>query len=354
MISVYRNVQKVIFGFGAVEKLTERTKGFSLLLVDKAHLKTGLVNRLSEMTSSFSIMFVNTLHEPTVEGIDQLVANIKFNYNNVQPDMIVGIGGGSTLDTAKAVSILLTNPGKAADYQGWDLVKNPPIYKIGIPTLSGTGSESSRTCVLTNKEKNLKLGINSDYSMFDEIILDPDLTKTVPREQFVHTMMDTYCHCWEYSLGRERDRLKDSLSGEVLYALSMAIWDDEDIMSDSRRETVMVASYLGGSMAGCTGLIHPFSAGLSMVLGMRHGLANCIAACSMDELFERERIDTLTIMKQVGVSLPDGVCRNLTAQQYDQLYEATIVHEKPLANALGPDWKEILTRERVRSIFEGM
>ena len=78
------------------------------------------------------------------------------------------------MDLAKAVSLMLTNPGSSVDYQGWDLIKNPAVYHVGIPTLSGTGSEVSRTTVLTGPEK--KLGINSDHTVFDQIVLDPLLT----------------------------------------------------------------------------------------------------------------------------------------------------------------------------------
>jgi len=301
--------------------------------------------------------YIDTSVEPSVDRIDELIElylDRPEGHDRILPGCIVGIGGGSTLDTAKAVSILLTNPGKAEDYQGWDLVKNPSIYKIGIPTLSGTGSESSRTCVLTNKEKNLKLGINSDYSMFDEIILDPDLTRTVPRDQFVYTMMDTYYHCTEYMSGMERNMITDSLAYEASLLLFDVIWGKKDILEFRVREKVMVASYLGGTAAGCTGIVHPFSAGLSMVLGIRHGLANCIAACSNDDLFRVYRRATQFFMGKLDVELPVGVCNGLTDEQHNQLYEATVVHEKPLANALGPDWKDILTGERVRSIFEGM
>ena len=85
------------------------------------------------------------------------------------------MGGGIAIDVAKAISNLLTNSGSAADYQGWDLVKHPGVFKIGIPTLSGTGAEATRTCVLTNKENGLKLGMNSDFTVYDQVILDPNL-----------------------------------------------------------------------------------------------------------------------------------------------------------------------------------
>ena len=82
----------------------------------------------------------------------------------------MGVGGGATLDTAKAAANLLTNGGKAEEYQGWDLVKKPGVYKIALPTLSGTGAEATRTCVMTNKRTGLKLGMNSDYTVYDQVI----------------------------------------------------------------------------------------------------------------------------------------------------------------------------------------
>ena len=77
------------------------------------------------------------------------------------------------MDLAKAVALMLTNPGSSQDYQGWDLVQVPGVYKAGVPTLSGTGAEVSRTAVLIGPTK--KLGLNSDYTPFDQVLLDPDL-----------------------------------------------------------------------------------------------------------------------------------------------------------------------------------
>ena len=85
------------------------------------------------------------------------------------------------MDIAKAVSNLMTNEGRAEDYQGWDLVKKPGIYKIAVPTIAGTGAEATRTCVMTNRSNGLKLGMNSDHTVYDQVILDPSLLITVPR-----------------------------------------------------------------------------------------------------------------------------------------------------------------------------
>jgi 3-deoxy-alpha-D-manno-octulosonate 8-oxidase len=142
------------------------------------------------------LIFVSTRDEPTTVFIDRLTQEIILQGGH-EACAIVGIGGGTTLDTAKAVSNLLTNGDSAADYQGWDLVKVPGVFKIGIPTLSGTGAEATRTCVITNPDNGLKLGMNSDYTVFDQLILDPNLTTSVPREQYFFSGMDAWIHCVE-------------------------------------------------------------------------------------------------------------------------------------------------------------
>ncbi|MEY4228927.1 MAG: hypothetical protein RLZ84_1519, partial [Actinomycetota bacterium] len=154
-----------------------------------------LMTRLGARTTDI-VRFVDATDEPTTDGIDVITNEIRGQLGDM-PATIVGFGGGTTMDTAKAVANLLTNGGKAADYQGWDLVKLPGVHKIAVPTISGTGSEATRTCVMTNTASGLKLGMNSDFTVFDQMVLDPDLTATVPRDQYFYTGMDAYIHCIE-------------------------------------------------------------------------------------------------------------------------------------------------------------
>ena len=262
------------------------------------------------------------------------------------PCWVVGVGGGATLDTAKAVANLLTNPGKAEDYQGWELVKHPAVYKIGIPTLSGTGSECSRTCVLTNIPKKLKLGMNSDYTVFDQLLLDPDLLATVPRDQYFYTGIDTFMHCVESLNGSYRNAIIDAFSVRAVQ-LCEEIFLSDDMMSEPNREKMMIASYIGGMAAGNVGVIHPFSAGLGVVLHVAHGLGNCLALNVLEDIYPKEYKQFRTMIERQGVHLPTGICQGLTEEQYEGLYQGCIVHEKPLTNALGPDFKKILTKENL-------
>ena len=195
-VKVATNVKKLGFGPGAIASLKEiierrkAAKGSGVVaLVDEVfNGKSALVTSLP-LGDDDQLIFVSTAKEPTTALVDKLKGEVLEKFEQ-SPSAIIGIGGGSTLDCAKAVSNLLTNPGKAADYQGWDLVRQEGVYKVGVPTLSGTGAEATRTCVMTNPESGVKLGMNSDFSVFDEVVLDPDLTATVPKNQYFFSGMD--------------------------------------------------------------------------------------------------------------------------------------------------------------------
>jgi 3-deoxy-alpha-D-manno-octulosonate 8-oxidase len=170
-----KSVGEYLLGFGSV-RLADRVlnggipnTGRRVYLIDHFFSDGCLLADLP-LNASDTVLYVNTSDEPTTEQVDSIAGDLRVA---TPTRTVVGIGGGSTLDVAKAVSNLLTNGGSAADYQGWDLVKVPGVFKVGVPTISGTGAEASRTCVMKNRAKNLKLGMNSDYTVFDRLILDP-------------------------------------------------------------------------------------------------------------------------------------------------------------------------------------
>lgn len=357
-IKTIKNVQKVLFGKGSFNDLNQIINSELLkfkndrviIFIDHFFQNKSLVENLNK----YEIVFVDTTNEPKTSKIDSIMEDLRRNNQN-SPAMIVGIGGGSTLDTAKACSNLFNNSGKASDYQGWDKLKNPGVFKIGIPTISGTGSESTRTCVMTNSINGLKLGMNSDFSVFDYIILDPDLTKSVSRDQFFFTGMDAYIHCIESLDGNFRNSIGDSYSNETL-KLCNDVFLSENMMSFHNREKLMVASYLGGCSIATSyvGLIHPFSAGLSVVLGIHHCEANCIVMNSMEEFYPIYHKNFKEMVKKQNISIKKGIANNLTDLQYHELYKSTIIHEKPLYNALGDDYKKILNKNKVIEIFKKM
>lgn len=361
MMRFTKNVPFYLFepnAYAALENVltSRRTTGGAgvIFLIDHYFRGKTLLQNLPKKDSDL-LLFVDSTKEPTTESIDTLTSLIREKNPSLLPDAVIGIGGGCTLDSAKAVSNLLTNGGNAEDYQGWDLVKHPGVYKIGVPTISGTGAEASRTCVMMNERKNLKLGMNSEHTIFDFLIMDPDLTATVPRDQYFYTGMDTYIHCIESLAGRHRHILADAYSREAL-SLCREVFLSDNMQSAENRTRLMSASYLGGCAIANSyvGLVHPFSAGLSMVFGTHHCLANCIVMNVMDEFYPRESDEFRRMLMHQGATLPKGLCSSLTTEQAERLYQSTIIHEKPLANALGEAFRTVLTKERVIEVFSKM
>ena len=353
-----RNVVHYLFGEGAVADLSAILAGHRLskssrviFFIDRFFEKQALSEGFDAVTAGDQVIYVDTTHEPTTSFMNVMRDRV-VDATVEQPCAIVGIGGGITMDVAKAVSNLLTNGGSAEDYQGWDLVKKPGIFKVAVPTLSGTGAESTRTCVMTNTSNGLKLGMNSDFTVFDQIILDPDLTHTVPRDQYFYTGMDAYIHCMESLSGSYRNAIGDAYSAQTI-KLCRDLFTGEDMMSDENRAKLMVASYLGGCAIATSyvGVLHPFSAGLSVVLGIHHCIANCMTMRAMEEYYPDGYREFFQMASRQGVSIPEGICRNLTDAQYEQLYASMIIHEKPLVNALGEHYKAILTPGKVKEIF---
>jgi len=365
-IKLVRNVGSFNFGRGAIADLAghvttrrdlARAQGADervIFVIDQFFRgRKDILSRLPQQDGDV-VLIVDTTDEPTTAGIDALVADVRAQGISI-PATIVGFGGGITLDTAKAIANLLTNPGSAADYQGWDLVKNPAVHKIGVPTISGTGAEATRTCVMTNKATGLKLGMNSDFTVFNHLVLDPDLTATVPRDQYFFTGMDAYIHCIEALAGSYRNAVGDAYSHETIN-LCQKVFLGDDMMSDQSREDLMVASYLGGSAIATSyvGVVHPFSAGLSVVLGIHHCVANCITMRAMKEFYPEAFDEFWTAVDRQRVVVPEGVARGLTDDQYKSLYDSTVVHSKPLTNALGEDYKKTLTFDKVVELFKMM
>ena len=360
-VKIVRNVLHYTIGEGVIKELPKIVddkrldKGQQVIyIVDEFFKDKSIILRSLGVNHTDELLFISTKDEPTTEYINELYL-ILLDRLDSRPAAIVGMGGGISMDVAKAISNLLTNGGKAEDYQGWDLVKKPGIFKVAVPTLSGTGAEATRTCVMTNKSSGLKLGMNSDFTVYDQIIMDPNLTKSVPVNQYFYTGMDAYIHCIESLNGSFRNVIGDAYSAQTIN-LCRDVFKSKDMMSDINRLKLMGASYLGGCAIATSyvGVVHPFSAGLSVVLGIHHCLANCIVMRAMHGFYPKEFKEFWEMVERQDIHIPKDVCKNLSNEEYDKLYESTIVHEKPLINALGKNFKNVLTKVKVIELFKEM
>ncbi|NNK56652.1 MAG: iron-containing alcohol dehydrogenase [Desulfofustis sp.] len=354
---MFRNfaiVPRIIFGRGSFNQLDDILEekrgagGFMVFILDDVFKGQPLEGRVP-LKGDDKLVHVNVDNEPKTRYIDALVEQIK-GLSKGSPDGIIGIGGGSTLDIAKAVSLLLTNPGSSAHYQGWDLITIPGVYKVGIPTLSGTGAEISRTTILTGPEK--KLGINSDYTIYDQIVLDPELVNGIPKDQWFYTGMDCYIHDVESLAGTFINQFSRAYGEKSLELCRQVFLEDHDDAADK----LMMASYFGGMSIAYSqvGACHALSYGLSFILDVHHGIGCCIAFDQLEEFYPEGVAEFKAMMERHQIELPRNITTSLNDDEMDRMISVALALEPLWENCLGSNWRELMTPERARKLYERM
>lgn len=347
-------VDYVVFGRGSFNQLDEiiasHRKGAlpMIFLVDHFFEGKPLASRVP-LRNQDKIIFIDVTYEPKTTQVDALAKQLKDEFGKISG--VIGIGGGSVMDLAKAVSLMMNNPGSSADYQGWDLVKEPGVYKVGIPTLSGTGAEVSRTTVLTGPTR--KLGMNSDFTPFNQIVLDPELCKDAPVNQRFYTGMDCYIHCIESLQGTFLNEFSKSY-GEKALELCQEVFLGNKEWTDVHDDKLMMASYAGGKSIAYSqvGVAHAVSYGLSFLLGTKHGIGNCIVMNHIEEYYPEGVQEFKRMVQENNIDIPQGICAGLTDEQFDAMINVSLGMKPLWENALGKDWEKIMTREKLRALYE--
>jgi 3-deoxy-alpha-D-manno-octulosonate 8-oxidase len=350
----FKMVDYVVYGRGSFNQLDEilapNRKGDApmIFLVDHFFEGKPLVQRIP-LIGKDKIVFADVTHEPKTKQVDALAASLREEFGTISG--IVGIGGGSTMDLAKAVSLMMTNPGSSADYQGWDLVQQAGVYKVGIPTLSGTGAEVSRTTVLTGPVR--KLGMNSDFTPFNQIVLDPDLAKDAPANQRFYTGMDCYIHCIESLEGTYLNEFSKSY-GEKALDLCRKVFVEKNTWDDECDEQLMMASFAGGMSIAYSqvGVAHAVSYGLSYLLGTKHGIGNCIVMNHLEEYYPAGVEEFKFMVQKNNIEIPVGICAGLSDQDFNTMIDISLSLKPLWENALGKNWETIMTRQKLRALYE--
>ena len=350
----FKMVGYVIYGRGSFNQLDEiiaphrKDEKPIIFLVDHFFSGKPFVNRIP-LHGNDKIIFADVTYEPKTTYVDQLAQQLKNELGSVSG--IIGIGGGSTMDLAKAVSLMMNNPGSSADYQGWELVKYPGVYKLGIPTLSGTGAEVSRTTVLTGPTK--KLGMNSDFTPFDQIVLDPELTADAPADQRFYTGMDCYIHCIESLTGTYLNEFSKSY-GEKALELCRKVFIEKKHWDSECDDMLMMASYAGGMSIAYSqvGVAHAVSYGLSYLLGTKHGIGNCIVMNHLEEYYPEGVNEFKHMVKKNKIEIPQHITKGLSDEQFETMINVSMSMKPLWENALGKDWEKIMTREKLKALFE--
>ena len=344
----------VIYGRGAFNQLDEilqpNRKGDApmIFLVDHFFEGKELAKRVPAKGKD-KVVFVDVTYEPKTTYVDSIANQLKEEFGTISG--VIGIGGGSAMDLAKAVSLMMNNSGSSADYQGWDVVTKAGVYKVGIPTLSGTGAEVSRTTVLTGPTK--KLGMNSDFTPFDQIVLDPELTANAPANQRFYTGMDCYIHCIESLNGTYLNEFSKSYGDKALQ-LCRDVYVNKDGWDEESDDKLMMASYAGGMSIAYSqvGVAHAVSYGLSYLLGTKHGIGNCIVFDHLEEFYPEGVKEFKYMVEKNQIDIPKNICANLTEDEFDKMIDVSMGMKPLWENALGKDWEKQMNRERLRKLYE--
>lgn len=350
----FKGIEKTVFGRGSyaqlgsiVDERRHENDHFALFLVDN-YFKGKNLTIPAKPEDIVTYMDVDP-EEPTTVQVDGLRDQVKASKGI--PSAVIGIGGGSIMDLAKAVSLMFTNEGSSQKYQGLNLIKKPGVYHIGVPTISGTGAEVSMTAVLTGPEK--KLGLKCEWTVFNQVVLDPDLIASVPRDKWFYTGMDTYIHCIESRDGILNNAYSTAF-GEQALALCREIYlGDKSGQTPENNEKLMVASLMGGLSLTYSevGIVHALSYGLSKILGTKHCYANCVAFQHLGDYYPEGVAEFNEMIRKHQITLPKGLAKEWSEDTITAMAQVAIRLEHMWNHAIGTDWKSKVSLDTVKDLF---
>jgi alcohol dehydrogenase class IV len=278
---IFGSPSTVLYGAGCIEKIGEiiakhgRTN--ALIVTDDTIVRNGTVASLDKVLKSAGIISsvysgVNT--EPNDSHVEDGLIALREH----KCDLIIGLGGGSPIDTAKAIAIMATNPGKITNYEGRDIkIPNQRMFLVAIGTTAGTGSEVTRAAIITDKKRSVKMVIKDEMVRPDIAVCDPILTISMPSAVTAATGMDALAHAIEGSISLETQPMSEIFGLEAIKLISRSLpkaWangKDLDARSDMMLAQLL-AGFAFGISATCSGhgLARPFGAQFHVP----HGLCN--------------------------------------------------------------------------------
>src|SRR5690554_24222 len=277
---IFHYPNKVIFGNGVINRLASDClgKGVEKIFILGISPLKAKMDQLTNKLLGFNIQTkidYSIQDEPVFQDIDDLLAKVR----TFDPDLVVGIGGGSVLDTAKLLAVLHKGSQTWEEIIGVGLVKKRNTKMVCIPTTSGTGSEVSPNAIFLDKRDGGKKGVISPYLVPDAAYIDPELTVGIPAAITASTGVDALTHCMEAYMNKFAHPITDmyALEGIRLIAKSLpkACANGSDIEA---RNNVALGSLYGGMCLGPvnTAAVHALAYPLGSMFGIAHGLSNAV------------------------------------------------------------------------------
>jgi alcohol dehydrogenase len=273
---------KILLGIGATKEIGKETKALGgtkvLIVTDSGVVNSGLVDSLRTNLEEAGLrffLFDRVESEPPAPIVDEAAQFIK----EKGIDIVIGVGGGSSLDVAKGASLLACNTGHVLDYCGMDLIPKRGVPKILVPTTAGTGSEVTRVFVVTDKRDNMKKVVYSNYAISDLAIVDPMLTISMPSKVTADTGMDALVHAIETYVSMNATPFSDLFASRaielIVKYLPIAFAKNENLEA---RYNMSLASLLAGLAfaSGGLGAVHALAYPLGTEYHLPHGRTNAV------------------------------------------------------------------------------
>ncbi|ORC37956.1 hypothetical protein B4O97_02875 [Marispirochaeta aestuarii] len=316
--------KNVFFGEGELKRVPEillsilnpEKSGTVLVLTDSGFGKTGIPSSLAKSIADagFRTELADSVPpEPYSEDIETLASSL--GSRNIC--CIVGLGGGSVLDTAKFLSILLKWGGTVATLMESG-APGAGLPCVMVPTTAGTGSESTPNAIVALKEKQLKVGVVSPFFMPDYVVLDPAVTRTLPPALTASTGVDAYCHVLECYISNKANPHSDMVALEGIRLIDGAIREacrNGDNMQ--ARADMLLGSFYGGMAIASSGTtaVHALSYPLGGRYRIPHGVSNAILLVPVIEFNKTAVRDKL--LKVAGtVGIEPGADPSSTVDRY--------------------------------------
>jgi alcohol dehydrogenase class IV len=272
--------RKLVIGNGTIAQLTDEIKQLrpSKVFIVTIQPLTKVVSKLADELKAINIITASdtsVVQEPSFNDFEKLMKDAAA----FDPDIVIGIGGGSVLDIAKLVAAQLGNEQQLRDYVGIGLLKGRQRTLICIPATSGTGSEASPNAILIDDGDHQKKGIISPHLVPDIVYIDPELTLSVPPSITAATGLDALTHCLEAYTNKFAHPFIDMFALEGIRLIAANIV--EAVANGNSREAryqVALGSLLGGFCLGPvnTAGVHALSYPLGSMFNLAHGLSNAL------------------------------------------------------------------------------
>ncbi len=261
---------RIVFGVDQVDRLGDLAVQIggrrAVLVCDRGIIEAGHTDRgvAALRKAGIDVTVFEGVHEnPTTDDVErgrEFVASVR-------PDLLIGLGGGSSMDCAKGINFLYTNGGRMQDYWGVDKASQPMLPMIAVPTTAGTGSEAQSFALISDAETHVKMACGDKKAAFRVAVLDPKLTLTQPPRVTSLSGLDAISHAVETYVTTRRNTISRSLSREAWRLLGHNF---PRVISDPSNLEARASMQLGACFAGL--------AIENSMLGAAHALANPLTA----------------------------------------------------------------------------